>query len=213
MPTYLQLSPQQGGTRFGPFPAGIVQLGTDSSHCQLVLSPMPGLAPVHASITSMGGGRFTVQPVQQGLQLFLVQRGQTHLWPVEAPVTASQGDRVIVGGPTGPSFELQWQDDVPRAAGPIASGPMAGMGGAALGGAVGGGLASGVASEMQRQAMSRMLRNAGPFRDLYHLYYRYRSGALRNPRVIVGILGTLFAGFVTLATGCSGLVAAVLFGD
>ena len=89
MPTYLQLSAEQGGTRFGPFPGGVIQLGSSSGECQIVLAPQAGIAGVHAMITAMGDGQFTVQPTQQGLGLYLIQRGQTHHWPIEAPMTAT----------------------------------------------------------------------------------------------------------------------------
>lgn len=206
MPTFLQLAPEQGGTRFGPFPAGVVQLGTDANHCQLTLAATPGIAPVHASITAMGGGRFTVQPTQQGLGLFLIQRGQTHSWPIEAPVTASHGDKLVIGSAAGPSFELQWEEAV------VAAGPTAVAAPRGLPRPPGNSMASGVAGELQRQAMAKVLGRAGPLRDLYHLSYRLRSGSLSNPRILVSILGTVVVGFMTLATGCAGVAAKLMLG-
>ncbi|MCO4744572.1 MAG: hypothetical protein KC912_07285 [Proteobacteria bacterium] len=203
MPTFLQLAPEQGGTRFGPFPSGVIQLGSAARTCQIVLNT-PGVAPVHAMITAMGGGSFTVQPTQQGLGLFLMQRGQTHLWPVEAPITASAGDRIFIGSPEGAAFDLQWQEDAPAA---IASGPTSHAP------RPGNSMGSGIAAELQRQAFSKTLAKAGPLREIYHLYYRARSGALSNPRVLLSILGSVAVGLMTLATGCAGLLTALFFGD
>lgn len=200
MPTYLQLAPEQGGTRFGPFPGGVIQIGSASDHCQITLST-PGIAPVHAMISVMGGGRFTVQPTQQGLGLSLIQRGQTQLWPIEAPVTANVGDRVIIGDANGASFELQWEENA-------AAGPTAGRIPS-----LGSGFGTGIAAELQRQAFAKSLAKAGPMRDLYHLYQRAQSGALSNPRVIVSILGTVAVGSFAAVTGCLGLLTALFFGD
>ena len=200
MPTYLQLPQNQGGTRFGPFPGGVVQLGTAQGQCQVVLAPGPGLAPVHAQILDLGTGKFTVQPVQADAPLFLVQRGQTQLWPVNAPVTASAGDTVILGGPNGPRFQLQWEAGA--AGGQGVQGPTAGAAGAAMGA----GLAGGIARELKRQAFARQLAKAGPLRDAYHFVYRLRSGALTNPRVLIGLLGTVAGVLFMLGTSCLGFL-------
>ena len=47
-------------------------------------------------------------------------------------------------------------------------------------------------------------------RDLYHAYNRFRSGAMNNPRFIVSLVLSVLAGGLTVATGCLGLMAAVV---
>ena len=202
MPAYLQLPVVQGGTRFGPFDGGVVQIGSSNNHCQVILST-PGIDPVHAMVVLMGDGSFTVQPSRPGIALELVRRGQTQRWPVEAPTTAQSGDQLMVGA-AGITFTLQWENTATAAASkPKNSGPgMLNRGGKPL--------SAGIANEMQRQAMAKMLGRPGPMRDLYHAYNRFRSGAMNNPRFIVSLVLSVLAGGLTVATGCLGLMAAVV---
>ena len=50
------------------------------------------------------------------------------------------------------------------------------------------------------------------FRDLYHGYYRYRTGALSNPRVLVGLVSTVVALLLAGVASCGGLLAGMQSG-
>ena len=76
MPTYLHLAPQQGGTRFGPFSKGVIQLGSDPTRCQIVLDAGLGIFAVHCLIQDGGNGTYSVMPTQANLKLWLLPSGE-----------------------------------------------------------------------------------------------------------------------------------------
>src|SRR5688572_60561 len=115
---FLQLPAELGGLRFGPFP-GTVTIGSDGKRSQLVLDPSLGVFPVHAVVTQVPDGSFTVAPAGRECKLFLAPTGQAHVWPITGPVQARAGDTLIVGTPSGPRFQLM--PDTPIAAAPSAA--------------------------------------------------------------------------------------------
>ncbi len=197
--TWLQLPPEMGGTRFGPFRGGIVQIGTDNRQCQIVLQPNSGIAPVHVTVAVQGPGSYLVQPIQRGFGLFLVRAGGG-MSPVAAAVQANAGDTLVVGTPSGPRFTLSYEEATAQASGP----------GRQAGRAAGGGFAGKLGQEMMRQQKARWLMRNPLYREYYRLSHRYRSGALTNPRVMAGLLlggaGALFA----LGTACMGGIGVLL---
>jgi hypothetical protein len=197
--TWLQLPPEMGGTRFGPFRGGIVQIGTDNAQCQIVLQANTGIAPVHVTVAVQGPGSYLVQPIQRGFGLFLVRAGGG-MSPVAAAVQASAGDTLVVGTPAGPRFTLSYEETATQATAP--------RGQKARGGASG--FAGKMGQEMMRQQKARWLMRNPLYREYYRLSHRYRSGALTNPRVLAGLLlggaGALFA----LGTACLGGVTVLL---
>lgn len=204
--TWLQLPVQMGGTRFGPFQSGLVQIGTDRGQCQIVLAPQMGIAPVHVTVALQGPGAYVVQPVQRGFGLFL-QKSGGNLFPIAAAVQAAAGDTLILGSPAGPRFTLQYEE-TPRAVG--GGRPARG---AAAGGA--GGIAGAVGRELMRQQRARWMMRNPLYREITNLQYRMRSGALTNPRVLVGLIVGGIGLVLTLGATCLGalgVVARSLFG-
>ena len=198
--TWLQLPPEMGGTRFGPFRGGIVQIGTDNRQCQIVLQPTPGIAPVHVTVAVQGPGSYLVQPIQRGFGLFVVRAGGG-MSPVAAAVQASAGDTLVVGTPSGPRFTLTYEEASVQVNG--ARQTQQRQGGAS-------GFAGRLGQELMRQQKARWLMRNPLYREYYRLSHRYRSGALTNPRVLVGLLlgggGALFA----LGTACLGGMGVLL---
>ncbi len=217
MATFLQLPPELGGLRFGPFDEWI-QIGSDPKRNQIVLDPAHGVYPAHCAIGHLPDGRYSVTPVSAECKVFIVPGGQQQLWPVTGPVQASHGDMVVFGTPTGPRFHILRE-------GPVGQAPTAGeivqtarqtggergfvQGITGLAGALtrpastkGGG----IAREIQRRSQASMLSSNGPARMIYVMSTRFRQGQLFSPYMIVGmgiaIIGTLGTGSLT----CSGLL-------
>lgn len=215
MPTFLQLAPEQGGNRFGPFVGGSINLGSDQKRCQIFLG-MPGIAPIHATIMDHGNGGYTVAPTQRGLGLLLMQNGQFKT--VDAPMQARSGDTVLVGGHNGARFMLMFD-------GAGGKQPVAAMGGGMIGGAGAamantqagraaqnryarqGGFGNAMMAEVQRQAFGRLIAKT-PLRDYYSLIYRFRSGSALQPRYIVAALGSVVFLLGGAFVSCSGLFTA-----
>lgn len=213
MPSYLLLAPEQGGNRFGPFPGGPINLGSDAKRCQITLA-LNGIAPLHATIMDHGNGTFTVSPTQRGLALLLVQNGQHR--QVDGPLQARSGDIVMIGGHTGAKFTLMFeagnaaqrvksmqqgggqpggQPGQPKIQqqvqgnGQFAGGMFAGSA-AARNYERQGGFGNAMANEVKRQAMGRAMARLG-LAQYAQIFYRFQSGSLLQPRYLVSALGAI----------------------
>jgi len=215
--TFLQLPMQMGGLRFGPF-VSTITIGSDPTQNQIVLDSGHGVYPSHATIHDVGDGTYTLAPVQPQCQVFLIPVGQQQAWPVRAPVQASPGDMVVFGTPQGPRFQLQREDPNAhvKSAAQIAAesrsrGGEAGFvhgANAMIDNAFGPSRRGGIGGEMERVAKARLLTRS-PFREIYGIYSRIRTGALTNPRYIVAAVMAAGTAFMGGTVGCSGIAAAV----
>lgn len=213
--TFLQLPPELGGLKFGPFP-GAVTLGSDAKRCQVVLDPSHGVYPVHVSLVPMGGGSFTIAPSTRDGKVFLVPYGQVHVWPVIGPVQARVGDLLVVGTPHGPRFQIL--DEAPLAAPPAAELVRSAASGEAgfvrgVNSAVEGILrpaTTGVAGEVKRRAGAAAIAAGGPLRDLYVAWSRLRTGFFANPYWIVVVLFAIVGVIGTGSVSCTGLAYVLL---
>lgn len=212
-PTYLQLPPEMGGLRFGPFP-GPVNFGSDAKRCQIVLDPSHGVFPVHATLASIGPQKFSVRAVTAEGKVFLIPYGQSHVWPVSGAVEAKVGDFVVLGTPHGPRFQIQ--DGVPTGAAPSAgqivqnaraTGGEAGFlqGMSQMYGQIVAPSAQGIGQEARRRADAVAIASGGPFRAMYQLWHRFRTGVLSNPVAIVGILIGILGIIGTGSVSCTGI--------
>ena len=200
--TYLCLPPEMGGTQFGPF-TGIVQIGSDPGQCQIVLNAAHGIAPVHVTVTEQPNGTYAVSPAARGFGLFIARGGGMSVQPAPGAIVANPGDVIILGQPGGPRFQIRREDGKKGVAGAV--GPpghqrqQRGMGDA-------------ITREAMRQGQARLLTKNPLFRDLYHGYYRYRTGALSNPRVLVGLVSAVAALLFAGVASCGGLLAGLQSG-
>jgi hypothetical protein len=193
MSAFLQLPPEQGGTRFGPF-TGPIRIGSQQGQCEITLAT-PGVAPLHVTIFPTGNGMFTVQPTTMNNLLFIYPPGQAGS-PVNSAVQVTQGYAVAIGGPQGPRFTVQWEGAGAGAAAP-SQGQRGGQGYAAQLGAV-----------AKTQARFGLMRKFPMMRQLDMWLFRARSGSLMHPRYIIGALTSvaIVAGGAALAC-CGGLAA------
>lgn len=203
MAVFLQLPPEMGGLRFGPFD-GMVHLGTDARRCQIVLDSNQGIFPIHATLAPAGGG-FHFAPADLQAKCFVIQAGSPQLWPVQGAVEVSLGDAIVVGTPAGPRFQVL-DATGHQVARPGGGGGIQGMMNTVMGRpqrSNQAGLGQGLADEVARRAQASMMRNS-TFRELSYLQRRLKTGQLFSPVTIIGALMTV--GSILLAGGvsCSG---------
>lgn len=188
----LVLAPEFGGLAFGPFTAGGVRLGSDPAQCTITLHPSLGVRPLHAQLSVQADGRALLQPVEVGAMVYVFSGGGRGA-EVRGHATLSPGDAFSLASPTGPRFTLTL-DQTAAAPPPGARLP---RGAERLS-------AGSLAAEARRQAGAAA--HLGPLASLSTFGYRLKSGALTQPRVVVGLIFGLGG---LLVTGCGGLVAAV----
>ncbi|MCK6524339.1 hypothetical protein L6R49_23280 [Myxococcota bacterium] len=191
----LALPPELGGAVFGPFEGVMVAIGTDASRCNITLNPGPGLMPVHAFIAPRAPGQYTVQATEYGAEVYVFQGARATR--IDGSATLKVGDSFALGDAGGPRF--------------IVGEPAPGQGVASQSAGRASDLrlggrrmptAADLQNEVQRQAMSELMRQK-PIADAARGYWRVKSGAIFQPRYIIGAVVGL--GSVMVA-GCGGLL-------
>jgi hypothetical protein len=208
MPAFVSLTRAFGGTRFGPFDGPYVALGSDPEQCHIVLPRELGVYPVHAWLTIEDGGTFVLQPAEQRATVYSHAHGTP--MPLTTAVRLGSSQQFSLVSPDGARFIVEyaapqadhgWQQGMPVAArgqgdrsSPGGSGPR--IGGRRMP------TAGDLAAEARRQAGVHLM--TGPLAQFSHLFHRLQSGALFQPRYIIGALVALGG---VLFTGCTGLLA------
>lgn len=207
--TYVDMPPEQGGARFGPWDGGVVHFGSDPSQCQVVMASAHGIARVHAALADQGDGTYTLQPIQRGYTLFAVQAGRTGMQPITTAVKMRPGDMFVLGNVSGPRFRIG-RVERPTTAAPSASAGVS-LGGMAKafveGRPVSGNgrdrtMTDRVIDEMARRTRSKMMTRE-PWRTMQRWYFRFRRGGWRSPQFIVTLILSLFG---VMTAGLAGLM-------
>lgn len=192
--TLLILPADLGGAAFGPFPSGShVALGSDAGQCHVAVAAGLGVAPVHAWVTLAPDGARWVQPVSATAPVFVQRGGRGPAAPVPQALQLGVGDVIALGHPQGVRFVVQ---DAPAATAQRSSTRLGGRRPPTAGQ---------LGQELQRQVGARALTHGG-VSQAAQLFHRARTGALLQPRYLVGAAVALLG---MLATGCAGLLAAV----
>jgi len=199
MATFLCLPEEFGGTRFGPFPQGVVYIGSAPTRCQIVLDAKLGVFAVHCMVSETAPGAYTVSLTQRGLKLFLIQKGEKKAWHIEQPVEAKPGDQIVLASDTGPRFVIVHQPDAVATEGPNVAAA-----------AVGGGFGGAVANEMARRTQAKLIAKNPAFRTLYQLKHKYKTGVWKSPYFIVSALGAVGAAILGGLATCSGVIYGII---
>jgi hypothetical protein len=185
--TYLQLAPQFGGTRFGPYEGLTITLGSDPEACHIVLSAALGVHGEHVQIMRQGVQDMIISPSERTADVFLFKAGQARAVQVNTPTAVRHGDAFALVTEDGPRFtievaplppELQEQRDQERDR-------RTGRGRLS---------ADSMGSEMKRQAWTRLLVQ-GPAQILQRAVTFVTSGAIYQPRNII-MMATLGGGWL-----------------
>lgn len=147
--TFLQLAPEFGGTRFGPFTGVEIRLGSDPARNDITLPEALGVAPEHVKILAQPDGSFILAPVDRTASVWIRRAGTARPRQVTTPVAVQNGDAFSLVTAEGVRFVLQVETD--RRAAAAAARDAQGPGLAGLGAQK----ATGVLAEMRRVGLAK----------------------------------------------------------
>jgi hypothetical protein len=203
--TFLQLAPEFGGTKFGPFEAAEIRLGSDPGASDITLPETLGVAPQHVKVLRQQDNSFIIAPVDRAAPVFYFRAGTARSKQVTSPLAVQGGDAFSLVTPEGPRFSIVVESD-PRAikaAAAESAGPDLGAWGQRVA-PTAAGMRRGLAAEIKRRGFAAVfttrLGNTG-----MRLWTMVKTGSIFSPVYIVsGMLmfsGWLFAG----GAACSAL--------
>lgn len=193
--TFLQLAPEFGGTKFGPFESAEIRLGSDPGSNDITLPETLGVASEHVKLLRQQDNSFIVAPVDRAAPVFHYRAGVARPKQVTAPLAVQGGDSFSLVTPEGPRFIIVVESD-PRAikaAAEEASGPDWAKRLQPSAGKVGRGLMAEIKRRGFAAVLTTRLGNTGS-----KVWTMIRTGSIFSPVYIVsGMLmlsGWLFAG-------------------
>lgn len=194
---FLQLTPEFGGTKFGPFQGAEIRLGSEPGRNDIVLPEGLGVAPEHARLVKQPDESFILSPVERTAQIYLYRVDGRPPKPVQSPIAVVMGDGFSLVTQEGPRFVIVLEMEKRAAGGDD-------KGGGALGKAKSKLNAGTLAEEIKRQGLSRALATgAGQF--LGNAVTFIKSGAFLRPRYIITFMmiaaGWIFGGGALCTAG------------
>lgn len=190
--TFLELAPEFGGTRFGPFSAMEIRLGSDPNSNDIVLPENLGVLPNHMKLIAQGDGSFIVAPIERTAGVFVYRPGSsakqvTSPIAIQSASDTYSADSVSLVTPEGPRFFVLTVMQKPKEQekGSAFSKARSRLSGKSLW------------AEVKRQGITQFLTTRGG-----QMFQRYgtmvKSGTIFRPRyIIMGatiLIGWAFAG-------------------
>lgn len=171
---YLTLSPEFGGTRFGPFEGLEVRLGADNERCHIVLPEAFGVAREHCKIIRQGDGGMILAASERTAAVFVWKGDARRAAQIQSPTAVRPGDSFALVSPDGARFAIEL---APLPAEILAKRSKAKGRRNNLS-------AEGFAKEGWRLLIGRVW-SMGPFGLLMRGWYMVTSGAILQPRIII----------------------------
>jgi hypothetical protein len=104
--TFLQLSAEFGGTKFGPFSGVEIRLGSDPSRNDITLPEGLGVAPAHVKVIIQTDGSFIVAPVERTATVWLYRANAGKPKQMTSPAAVSANDGFSLVTAEGPRFYI-----------------------------------------------------------------------------------------------------------
>ncbi len=101
---YLQLAPEFGGTKFGPFEGAEIRLGCDPSRNDIVLPETLGVLPEHVKILKQSNDNYVIAPTERTAAVFVYRVDGRPPKQVVTPVAVGPGDGFALVTAEGPRF-------------------------------------------------------------------------------------------------------------
>lgn len=189
--TYLSLTPEFGGTRFGPFEGLEVRLGSDNNRCHIVLPESLGVLPEHVKLIRQGPVNLILAPAERTATVFLYKQSERRPLQLNTPTAVRPGDAFTLVTPDGPRFVVEVGElpDEIKAQREGKGGPFGGrrIGGRRIPDA------DAFKQEGKRQVWTTLL-TTGPGQLFQRAYTYIVSGAIFQPRNIIMMVMFLAAG-------------------
>ena len=178
--TFLELSPEHGGMRYGPFTGMEIRLGSlPAPRNDLTIPENLGILPEHVKIISQGDGSFVVAPVERSAAVFIWRSGGAPK-QIVTPVAIQSADDIhsadafSLGSVEGPKFYvLRVEREKPKAkddtAFKRARGKLTGKS---------------MMDEIKRQGVASVITTKGG--AFFQYYWTFvRTGTIFRPRYII----------------------------
>ncbi len=185
--TYLRLSQDFGGTRFGPFEGLEVRLGSDVDRCHIVLPEALGVRGEHAKLIRQGPQNLILAPSERTAAVYLYKTGERRPTHLNTPTAVRPGDSFALVTPDGPRFIIELDELPPEIKAKREEARQVATGRRRLS-------AESMGHEVKRQAWTKLLV-MGPMQLLQRASVYIRSGAIYQPRNII-MFATLAGGWI-----------------
>ncbi len=191
---YLLLSPEFGGTRFGPFEGLEVRLGSDRERCHIVLPETFGVSREHCKLIRQGDGGLILAAAERTAAVFVWKGDARRPTQIQTPTAVRPGDSFALVAPEGAKFTVEM---APLPAEMQAARQKHRRGRAGLTGEK-------LAREGWRMALARVW-SIGPVGMVMRGWYLVKSGTLWQPRILITAAIAMFGYMAALAGSCSAL--------
>ncbi len=173
--TFLQLSAEFGGTKFGPFPGPEIRLGSDEAASDITLPEALGVLPQHVKILIQSDGSFIVAPTERTAAVH-VYRGSGRPKHIATATALAANDSFALVTAEGPRFIIlaEQPKQEKKKLGGKKKKNMAPT-------------ADGLFAEIKRIGFTQVFRSRLGNMGM-KFWTRLKSGTLFTPRVIIGFL-------------------------
>ncbi|MBT3218921.1 MAG: FHA domain-containing protein [Proteobacteria bacterium] len=193
--TFLQLSPEFGGTKFGPFEGVEIRLGSDPQRNDITLPEALGVSPEHLKILRQQDDSYIIAPIDRTATVYIFRATGGKPKQITTPVAVISGDAFALVTEEGPRFFLltemakkaNLEDENLQGPGlKMPQGPRA----------------QGIFKEIKRRGLAKAL-TSGVGNQAMRTWTFVKTGQLFSPMYIVAgmtmLSGYLFAGGTTCA--------------
>lgn len=177
---YLVLSPEFGGTRFGPFEGLEARLGSSKERCHITLPESLGVAKEHCKVIRQGGASMILAPSERTAAVFLWKGDARRPVQVQTPTAVKPGDSFALVTPEGPRFFIEL-GELPAELKAARSGPKRGPKN----------LTAGKFADAGKDLLLARLYTLSPVSLAMRAWYFVKSGAIWQPRIL--LLGAVMA--------------------
>ncbi|MDP2312162.1 MAG: hypothetical protein Q8P41_04600 [Pseudomonadota bacterium] len=189
---YLVLSPEFGGTRFGPFEGLEARLGSNKERCHITLPESLGVAKEHCKVIRQGGASMILAPSERTAAVFLWKGDARRPVQVQAPTAVKPGDSFALVTPEGPRFYIELGDlpaEMKAARSPAKRGPK--------------NLTAGKFGRAGWDLFLARIYTFSPVSMAMRGLYFVKSGAIWQPRILILGAIMLFGYFSTGVSACT----------